>query len=250
MSVFVAPGASAGRSAGSAWRWAVPVLAALVVVVSVPALSAVPQSGTTYAGMSPVLLALTIAVLAALAGAAALAWSEAAWRLAAGAALLTALGWLAPVWTGWVDGPGLVRSLGLLAAPLLVPGLVELALVGERRGTIPAAAVRVVAGTWVITVAATLGRLAVRDPLLDPYCWSNCTDNVFLVRSLPTVARALDVAWLWAVVAVAAVTAAVLLAERRAARRDRWQLALPAAAALGAEAWYAVLLLLQPAENP
>ena len=36
-------------------------------------------------------------------------------------------------------------------------------------------------------VAVALG--LVRDPFFDPSCWANCTDNVFLLRSLPGLAR-------------------------------------------------------------
>ena len=36
---------------------------------------------------------------------------------------------------------------------------------------------------YLVTAVAAIGRAITRDPFLDPNCWSNCTDNIFLVAS-------------------------------------------------------------------
>ena len=71
----------------------------------------------------------------------------------------------------------------------------------------------------LVAVAAVVGagRALVHDPFLDPYCWRNCTDNVFLVRAAPGIARALDAAWLGLVLA-----AGVLVAAHAAWRLAKW----------------------------
>ena len=104
--------------------------------------------------------------------------------------MLAGLAWFAPVWAGWEQGPLVVRSIGMVTAGLVLPLLAHVMLAyptgrlptlgrtgGGRRG---------VRGAAVFSLAPTL----VRDPFFDPYCWANCTGNVFVVRSLPDVARA------------------------------------------------------------
>jgi hypothetical protein len=112
-------------------------------------------------------------------------------------AVLAGLVWFASVWVGWDNGPPLLRSLGMLAAAFLFPLLLHLALAypsGQLRGAVPRALVSVV---YLEAVIATLGRALFRDPFFDPNCWANCTDNLFLVRSLPRLARGIEVADRW-----------------------------------------------------
>jgi hypothetical protein len=39
---------------------------------------------------------------------------------------------------------------------------------------------------YLAAAVSALGRALFRDPLFDPSCWDNCTDNVFVARSLRT----------------------------------------------------------------
>ena len=50
----------------------------------------------------------------------------------------------------------------------------------------------VVATLYVVTAVVSIGEALLRDPFLDRYCWSNCTDNVFLVRPEQEKALAAD----------------------------------------------------------
>ena len=165
------------------------VVAAIVsLAYALTATSVARGSGTTttYAGHS--------VALAALFATAGLALFAAGLLVAGGRpnlgilAVVAGLLWFAPVWEGWADGPALVRTLGMLAASFVFPVLVHVVVRGEpfavrgrgaargcdlrpRRGRVP----------W--------RSLLVRDPYLDPYCWANCTANVFDIRSEPELAR-------------------------------------------------------------
>ena len=77
-----------------------------------------PGALSTHAGRSP--LAATVATLALAAAAVAAAAGPAGPRVAL-LALAASFCWTAPVWFGWSDGPPLVRALGALTAPFLVP---------------------------------------------------------------------------------------------------------------------------------
>jgi signal transduction histidine kinase len=59
-------------------------------------------------------------------------------------------------------------------------------------------------------VVVSVGRALFRDPFFDPACWANCTDNVFLVRSVPGLARALASGERWLHAAGSAVVLVVL----------------------------------------
>ncbi len=168
--------------------------------------------------------------------------------------LLAGVVWLAPRWAGWEDGPPAARSLAMLAAPFLLPLLVHAVL------AMPAGRVATSAGRLVVSLAylaatvVSVGRAVTRDPFLDPYCWSNCTDNVLLVRADQEVARALDAFWLRFSVGVGLLVVAFavwrLLRATHAGRSLLLPVLAPAALALAAEAAYAVALLRDPSEDP
>lgn len=147
-------------------------------------------------------------------------------------ALWAALAWSAPVVIGWHDGPDWARSVGAVAAPLLLPALAQAALPGAevgagRRG--PAARAVVAAG-WAAFVAVTIAIALVRDPILVADCWNNCQANVFLVASSPVWARALEA--LAAVLAIGLAAATLLVVVGRWARHHRPPRATTAAASL------------------
>jgi hypothetical protein len=132
--------------------------------------------------------------------------------------MLAGIAWFGPDWEGWEGGPPLLRSLGMVAAPfaLALPFALVLARTGRAASrTARAAIVALVAVAAVVSA----GRALVRDPFLDPYCWRNCTDNVFLLRAEPGIARALDAVWLRFGLVAGALVAAVAAWRLAAATR-------------------------------
>src|SRR5947209_4377944 len=91
------------------------------------------------------------------------------------------------------------------------------------------AALSLSAGLALIAAAYTEALLAAavlalfRDPYFDPSCLANCNVNIFLVRSLPSLARAAEIGDRWFTVAAAAgliaICAARLVAGSRPAQR-------------------------------
>ena len=131
----------------------------------------------------------------------------------------------------------------------------RLALVFAAAGPSASRGVRaVVVGLLAAAVVVGAGRALAHDPFLDPYCWRNCTDNVFLVRAEPGIAKALDAIWL-RLALVAGVFVATAAAGRLAtgawpARRLLAPVLLPGILVGAGTALYAVALLDNPAEHP
>jgi signal transduction histidine kinase len=225
----------------------------LAVAVSALLIAQGPGMFTTYAGRSGLAAGLMVAAGLALVLAGLLASQAAQTGPAGDLAVLAGLVWFAPVWVGWELGPPLVRSIGMIAAGFAFPLLFCLVLAFPGRRPL-GSGTRVLA--WAVfleVVLAALGLALFRAPYLDPACWANCSDNVFLVRSLPALARAVTATDRW----FTAVAAATLLAvcARRLARKGRAHVVLapvtlPAflfAAATGA---HAIALSRMPLEDP
>jgi hypothetical protein len=111
----------------------------------------------------------------------------------------------------------------MLAAGFTFPLLLHLALAypsGQLRGTMARA---VVFAVYLEAALAALGRALFRDPFFDPNCWANCTDNLFLLRSLPDLAYGIELADRWFTAAAAAalvtISAGRLLRDSGPARR-------------------------------
>ena len=106
--------------------------------------------------------------------------------------------------------------------------------------------------TWRPRLVA-VGLGLVRDPFFDPNCWANCTDNVFLLRSLPGLARGIESAHRWftvlAAIALVIIIAWRLLTDSGPARRALLPFALPAALLAGAVIAHAVVLQRTPARG-
>ena len=185
-----------------------------------------PGELTTYAGRSD--LAAALAVLAGLALVAAglvMSFTRPAGPIG-DLALLAGFVWFAPFWAGWKGGPPLVVSLGTLAAGFAFPLLFHLVLAYPSGRLASKGARALVVAVYLEAAVSSLGRALFRDPFFDPYCWDNCTDNVFLVHSLPRVARGIQEADLWLAAAAATALAAVciwrLAAASAPARRTLW----------------------------
>jgi signal transduction histidine kinase len=228
--------------------------AALAVGVGALAITQGPGRSTTYAGRSSLLATLTVAAgLALVLAGLVTSFSRPAVRIG-DLALLAGLGWFAPIWVGWDRGPPLVRSLGMLVAGFVFPLLLHL-VVAYPSGRLRGSPARVpVAAVYLEATFAALGRAFVRDPFFDANCWANCTDNVFLLRSLPRLAQRIDVTDRWFTAAAAAALVAVcarrLSRDSGPARRTLLPVALPAALLAGAVFAHAIALQRTPLEAP
>jgi signal transduction histidine kinase len=226
---------------------------ALAVGLGAVAVAQGPGRFTTYAGGSGLTATLTVAAGLALVVAGLVTSLSHLAGQTGELAVLAGLVWFAPVWVGWDKGPPLARSLGMLAAGFTFPLLVHLVLAypgGRPHG----AARTVVLVVYLEAVLVTLGQALFRAPFFDPNCWANCTDNLFLLRSLPRLARAIEVADRWFTTAAAAALAALcarrLLRNSGPARRALLPVALPAILLAGAVVAHAVALQRMPQEDP
>ena len=226
----------------------------LAVAVGALLIAQGPGMFTTYAGRSGPAAGLMVAAGLALVLAGLLASLTSQAGPAGDLAVLAGIVWFAPVWVGWEVGPPLVRSIGMLAAGFVFPLLFYLVLAFPG-GRLPATGTRALA--WAVYLEAALAALGLalfRDPYLDPTCWANCTDNVFLFRSLPALARAVTATdrWFTAVVATTllAVCAWRLLARRGRARVMLVPIALPAIVFAAATGAHAIALSRMPLEDP
>jgi hypothetical protein len=227
---------------------------ALAVGLGALAVAQGPGRFTTYAGRSGLAASLTVtAGLALVLAGLVTSFSRPAGRIG-DLAVLAGLTWFAPVWVGWDKGPPLVRSLGMLTAGLAFPLLFHLVLAfpgGQPRGAITRALILTV---YLEAALAALGLALFRKPFFDPNCWANCTDNDFLVRSLPRLVRGIEVADRWFTVAAATALVAVcawrLLRDSGPARRTLLPVALPALLLAAAVIAHAVALQRTPLEDP
>jgi signal transduction histidine kinase len=272
---IVALEAVAGHSAGRADQWENRRMAAIeaplvgvralrlgvqllgaAAIVSTVLLVPRPETlpPTTYAGASGLAHVADVVVGLSLLAAGLIASIARPRGTTAVVALLAGAAWFAPDWVGWEGGPPLLRSLGMVVAPFLPPLLFHLVLAAPS-GRLATRLARVTLTVlYAVAGVVSIGLALIRDPFLDRYCWSNCTDNVFLARAEPDLARLLGDIWLLSVVIGAG--AVVALGMRRAASETmlaRRQLAPTLAAGAvvaAAEAGYAVTLLRDHAENP
>ena len=240
-------------------RQAVPLLpAALALACAVSATVAIGDtlsSGltTTYASVSQFAHAADLGAGLSLLAAGIVAWLSEASRRVGALAILLGVVWFAPDWEGWVGHP-FVRSVGSVTSPFFLVVLFHLVLAAPRGRLRSRTAVSAVGAAYAVATLLAAGRTLVRDPFLDPYCWRNCVDNVFLVHANQEIAHDFDELLLSLAVAlgglVLTVSAARLAGASWAARRPLAPILLPAALVGAAEAAYAGALLRTPAEDP
>jgi signal transduction histidine kinase len=249
----VAGGAGAGGESG---RVRVLVVTATVVFAATSVLAATARSTprTTYASASS---AATIADLAAGLTALGVGCLAVVVRGRTSLAVLMVLigaAWFAPDWVGWASAPPVVRSIAMVAVPFIVALIAHLAIAyPSGRVTVPWMRA-LLAVAYATTAIASIGRALFRDPFRDLYCWSNCTDNVFLVEPDRVLTRVADgLGWRSAVsLGLVAAGAAVwrLLSATPVARRATWFVLVPAATALLAIAATALVLANDRAGEP
>jgi signal transduction histidine kinase len=210
--------------------------------------------GATYAGRSSAAASLLVVAGLSLIVGGLFVTSVDPIRRLGDPAVLAGFTWFGPVWEGWEGGPPLVRSLGMVVSAFTFAFLAHLILAyptGALRYWFDRSLVRVV---YVEALLVALGLALVRDPFFDPDCWINCTDNVFLVRSLPDLARAIVLADRWFTVAVA--TALVVSVAWRlatgsgSAARALGPIVAPTVLLAGAIWGRAVALERTPVEDP
>jgi signal transduction histidine kinase len=229
-------------------------LAGIATALGSLAIAIGPGRNTTYAGYSALAATLMVGAGVGLILAGLVTSFFGSGGPTGDLAVLAGVVWFAPVWVGWQNGPPLVRSVAMLAALFALPLFVHLILAAPS-GRLRGAAARAL----VLTVYLEAGLVAlalglVRDPFFDPNCWANCTDNVFLLRSLPGLARGIGSAHLWftvlAAIALIIIIAWRLLTNSGPARRALLPFALPAALLAGAVIAHAVVLQRTPVEDP
>jgi signal transduction histidine kinase len=227
---------------------------ALVYAMGALAVARAHDPLTTYAGRSAVAAGLVLLAGLALIVGGLIATSTNLTSLLGGIAVLAGFAWFGPLWEGWHDGPPLVRSLGMLVSWLTFAFLFHLVLEypgGRPKPWIDRALIITV---YAEVVAVAIGRALFRDPFFDPSCWSNCTDNVFLVLSVPSLARGIVLIDRW--FTVAAVTAVIALCAwrvatgSRSARRVLLPILVPTIVLAGAIWGRAIALQRTPVEDP
>ena len=207
-------------------------------------------TATTYAGHS--------VALAALFATAGLALFAAGLLVASGRpnlgilSVVAGLLWFAPVWEGWADGPATVRTLGMLAASFVFPVLVHVVVAASR--SLSGAGALLVIATYALVASCAVAVVLVRDPYLDPYCWANCTANVFDIRSEPELGRRMMRWQSWITTGCAAALTVMCVARLvgafTAGPRRHWEV-LPGGALLGvATIAFGVVWRHQPLEGP
>ena len=213
-----------------------------------------PGEFTTYAGRSdPAAVLAVLAGLALVVAGLVISFSRPAGRIG-DLALLAGVVWFAPFWAGWMGGPPLVLTLGALAAGFAFPLVLHLVL-AYPTGPLGSKGVRaLVLAVYLEAALSALGRALFHDPFFDPNCWENCTDNVFLARSLPRIARGIQDVDLWFVAAAASALGIVciwrLAAANVPARRTLWPVLSAGVVLAGATLAYSVVLYRTPLENP
>src|SRR5262245_16970249 len=151
---------------------------------------------TTYAAASSLASVLDLAAAIALVAAGVLAWREPTGGALGPIVLLAGIVWLAPDWVGWEGGSPMLRSTGMLLAPLGAALLLHVVLAAPRGRLASRGARAAVVLGYSLAFGLSAARAAVRDPFEDTHCWSNCSDNVFLVHADRALAEALGTAGL------------------------------------------------------
>ena len=209
---------------------------------------------TTYAGRSSVAGALVVVAGLSLIIGGLIVTSVEPIRRLGDLAILAGFTWFGPVWEGWEGGPPVVRSLGLLVSVFTFALLAHLILAYPTGGARPGFDRSLVKVVYVEATLVAIGLALFRDPFFDLGCWSNCTENVFLVRSLPSLARAIVVGNRWFTVAAGtALVASVawrLTSGSGPARRALVPILAPTVA-IAAAIWVRVIALERtPVEDP
>jgi signal transduction histidine kinase len=233
---------------------AVAAAALTWAIAAIVALDPAADRVTTYAAALPAALVTDLTAGLSLIVVGGLALSRSHTRRLGLIATMAGLAWFGPDLVGWDQGPPLLRSLGTAAAPFLLALTLHLALAAPAGRLVSPSARAATAAAYAIAAVVSVGGALFRDPLLDLYCWRNCSDNSFLVHAHPGIASALDDISVWSTLAIGlgllALTARRLLVATGAARKALLPVLAPLSLVGASEAAYAVALLRTPLEDP
>ena len=239
-------------------RQAAPLLlASLALAYAVVAIVAInemtrAESTTTYAIVSRFAHAADLGAGLALLAAGIVACAIEGERRLGSFAILLGILWFAPDWEGWVGHP-IVRSLGSVASAFFLVVVLHLAVAAPRGLLRSRSTIAVVGAAYAVTALLAVGRAVVRNPFLDPHCWRNCADNVFLIHANQGISHDLDELLLGIAVAVGGLVLGVggarLLRASPAARHALVPILVPAAFVGVAGAVYGGVLLRTPFET-
>jgi signal transduction histidine kinase len=231
-------------------RVTVALAIAFAIATALPAWRSIPWV-TTYGATSPIAMVAQFAAGAGLV-AAGLLWALD--RPSDRIGLLLALAgtaWFLPVWVGWHNGPAGVRTAAMLLEPVFLPLVCHIVASICGAGKHVRVAVNLL---YVLAIALTLALLLVTDPFTNPGCWNNCTVNVLLVTSQPSLARMLAVAWIAVSIATGSALAVGSLWHLRAAtptaRRLTWPVTVPACTLGITLVAHGIAVAAIPPENP
>jgi signal transduction histidine kinase len=230
---------------------------ALAFAWAVAAILTVDRGGafeTTYASALPAARLADLAAGLGLIAAGGVAATQPRTRRLGVLALLAGLAWFGADWEGAESASTLLRSVGAVLTPLTLAFVFHLVLATpDGRLHTPAARVGVVAA-YAVFGCVIVARAVLRDPLLDLYCWRNCSDNSFLVHADAGIASALDQVLLWSALAIGVGLVGFgwqrLVAATGPGRRALLPIIGPALLVGASEATYAITLLRTPLEDP
>ncbi len=172
--------------------WVIPIQIAFALAT----IAIIPQTSiwrTTYSGASAAGAAADLFAGIGLMGAGN-ALLVSGLRPAAGwAAIGAAIAWLSADWAGWQGGPALPRTLAMGIGLYYLPLSIHLLALNQRQ-PVWLASRQVVIGAYLVATLLALALLLLRDPRIDLYCWSNCTDDVLLIANQPIIVGILRVA--------------------------------------------------------
>lgn len=231
---------------------AMPAVAVVAGVLCVLIVSRGDSQPRTYASASWAATSLDLLAGLSLIAAGVVAWASGPNRWMGILAMVGGVAWFAPDWIGWAAGPPILRTLGLVTAPLLLPTLAHVAREATGRNPPRAASAGVVVA-YVIVGGLDVARLVVYDPFTDPYCWSNCTDNLIVLQGNADFAQ-----WLGRLALAVECVVGIVLAGwallhltrlRAPARRIQLPILGPAVAVGVAFGGYAAFRIAQPHES-
>ena len=235
------------------------VLAALALALTwaVAAVLSVDRGAdlaTTYAGALPAARVADIAAGLGLIVAGGLATIQPRTRRLGVLALLAGLAWFGADWEGAESAESVLRSFGAALTPLTLVFVFHLVLAAPDGRVRSRAARLAIVAAYVVLGCLTLARALLRDPLLDLYCWRNCSENSFLIHADAGVASAVDRLLLWSALAVGLGLVGFgwrrLMRATGPGRRALLPIIGPALLVGASEATYAITLLRTPLEDP
>ena len=235
------------------------VLAALALALTwaVAAVLSVDRGAdltTTYAAALPAARVADIAAGLGLIVAGGLATIQPRTRRLGVLALLAGLAWFGADWEGAESAEAALRSFGAALTPLTLVFVFHLVLAAPDGRVRSRAARLAIVAAYVVLGCLTLARALLRDPLLDLYCWRNCSENSFLIHADAGVASSVDGLLLWSALAVGFGLVGFgwrrLIRATGPGRRALLPIIGPALLVGASEATYAITLLRTPLEDP